>query len=147
MPDYTPLNHKLENAFVTYITSILDDMALDTLQVIANHQSVEALETPRLVCECVSMSPRSISIPGWMDCEVSIQYISQDGDLTAEQHKANVATIISWLHDIATVKAALDATEDLSTLLYQFTGVNLETNAEEGTRMSSMMFNVIAAGA
>lgn len=147
MPDYTPLNHKLENAFAAYLTSILEDLGMTGLQVIAEHQSAEELETPRIVCECVSMSARDIILPGWMDCEVAIHYITQDGNLTAEQHKTNAGTILSWLHDIATVKAAIDANDDLSTLLYQFTSVMLETNADEGTRTTTMAFNVIAAGA
>lgn len=147
MPDYTPLPHKLETAFDAYITSILDDMALDGLQVIPAHQSAIALETPRIVCECVSTTARSIIIPGWMDCEMSIQYITQDGDLTAEEHKTNAATILSWLHDITTVKAAIDANDDLSVLLYQWQSAQLEVDAENGTRTTDMRFALIAAGA
>lgn len=147
MPDYTPLNHKLEDAFVAYITSILTDLVMDGVQVVSAHQSAEELETPRIVCECVSMSARDIILPGWMDCEIAVHYITQDGNLTAEEHKTNAGTILSWLLDIGTVKAAIDANDDLSTLLYQFTGVMLETSADEGTRTTTMAFNVIAAGA
>ena len=147
MPDYSPLNHKLEDAFAAYITSILTDLVMEGLQVVSAHQSAEELETPRIACECVSMSARDIILPGWMDCEVAVHYITQDGNLTAEEHKANAGTILSWLLDIATVKAALDANNDLSTLLYQFGAVAMETSADDGTRSSMMSFTIIAAGA
>jgi hypothetical protein len=147
MPDYTPLNHKLEDAFVAYVTSILTDLVMDGVQVVSAHQSAEELETPRIVCECTSMAARDIILPGWMDCEVAIHYITQDGNLTAEEHKTNAGTILSWLLDIATVKAAIDANDDLSTLLYQFSSVSMEANADEGTRTSMMSFTLIAAGA
>jgi hypothetical protein len=147
MPDYSPLNHKLEDALAAYITSILDDLVMEGLQVVSAHQSAEELETPRIVCECVSMSARDIILPGWMDCDVAVHYITQDGNLTAEQHKINAGTILSWLLDIATVKAAIDARDDLSTLLYQFGSVSMEANADEGARTSMMSFTLIAAGA
>lgn len=147
MPDYTPLPHKLEAAFITYITSILDDMSLDGLQVVAAQQSAVALATPRLVCECTNTTPRSIALPGWMDCDFSIHYITQDGNKTAEQHKTAAATILSWLLDIATVQAALDDTADLSVLLYQWQSAQLTENADEGTRASEFRFTLIAAGA
>jgi hypothetical protein len=147
MPDYTPLPHKLEAAFVTYLASILDDMSLDGLQVIAAHQSAVNLATPRLVVECTSTTPRMIALPGWMDCEVSIHYITQEGDQTAEQHKTTAGTILSWLLDIATVQAALDATADLSVLHYQWLSAQIEAAADDGTRTTDMRFTLIAAGA
>lgn len=122
-------------------------MALDGLQVIAAHQTASALATPRLVVECTGTTPRMIALPGWMDCDVSIHYLSQDGNQTAEQHKTTTATILSWLHDIATVQAALDATADLSVLFYQWQSAQLTTDAEDGTRDTEMRFTLIAAGA
>jgi len=147
MPDYTPLPHKLEAAFIAYLSSILTSMGLTGLQVISAHQSAANLATPRLVVECTSTTPRMIALPGWMDCDMSIHYITQDGNQTAEQHKTNAGTILSWLHDIAVVQAALDATDDLSVLLYQWHSAQITESADDGTRATEMRFTLIAAGA
>ena len=146
MADYTLLPHKLEAAVIAYLSSILTSMGLTGLQVIAAQQSAVAIATPRLVVECTGTTPRMIALPGWMDCDISIYYISQDGNKTAETHKTAAATILSWLHDIAVVKAALDATDDLSVLLYQWQSAQLTENADDGTRISEFRFNLIAAG-
>ena len=107
MPDYTTLPQKIEAAFAAYLLSVRTSMDLSGVQVITAQQSAAAVDSPRIVIQTMSMSPRDTALPGVMDAVVNISYIS-DFENTAETHKTAAAKLTSWLCDTAAIKTALN---------------------------------------
>ena len=144
--DYTPLNHKIETALATYLASIRASMALDGLQVIDSHQDAAALDSPRVVVRCDSLDPRSPDLPGIFDAMLMVDYISQPPDVPAATHKTTAGTLAGWLHDVATVKAALTATDGLHCYFYEPTGSSFSADEEGGTQTTSLGFKIVCQG-
>lgn len=143
--DYTPLPQKLEAALVTYLDTVTTSMGLTGLQIVAAHQDA-SLATPRAVVTVTDCTAHSLSLPGVFQCQFKVEYISQSETTTAAHHTA-AGTLQSWLFDLSTVKAALNATADLFLHNLHVEGVSYETDADAGTTTSTTMFSCLAAGA
>lgn len=143
--DHTPLNHKLEAALAAYLISVRSDAGLGTTQIVASFDDV-TLQTPRIVVSCDAMSPRTIDLPGVMDCAVEIVYHSQR-DTTIAAHKTAAAKLTSWLHDLEAVKAAISAADGLHCYHVQFTGLRFESAADDGTHQTLHGLQITAQGA
>ena len=144
--DYTPLNHKLETALATYLLGARAGMALDGLQVIDSHQDAAALDSPRVVVRCDGLDPRSPDLPGIFDAQVMVDYISQPPEVTAAAHKTTAGTLASWLHDVATVKAALTATDGLHCYFYEALGSSFSADEEAGTQTTIISLKIVCQG-
>jgi hypothetical protein len=152
MPDHTPLSQKLESALAAYLTGVKSSMSLSTTQVLTAHQSAAAVDSPRIVVQCQSMSPRLISMPGVMDVAINVHYIS-DLETTAETHKTEAAKLISWLCDTETIRTALNiATPDTRTVtglhiyLLQWAGVEMTADPDRAQHQTTCTLNLIAMG-
>lgn len=143
--DHTPLNHKLEAAIAAYLVSVRTAAGLGTTQMIASHEDV-ALESPRIVVSCDSLSARNLDMPGIMDCAVTIRYITQSGTTTTAAHKTAAAKLTSWLHDLDAVKTAISDGDALHCYFIQFTGLLFEKDAEDGTLETAHEINITAQG-
>lgn len=144
--DYTPLNYKLEAAFKTYLDTITTSMSMTGLQVIAAHQDTAALESPRIVIECTRLDPHNADLPGVMSADVMVKYISMADTTTAATHKTNAGTVASWLHDISTVRTALNTSNAIKVYWYQFTGLTFDRDDDSGRFTTSIGFNLLAQG-
>jgi hypothetical protein len=143
--DHTPLNHKLESALASYLVSVRSAAGLGSVQIVASFEDV-TLQTPRIVVSCDAMSPRTLDLPGVMDCAVEIVYHSQR-DTTIAAHKTAAAKLTSWLHDLAAVQTALSAGDAMHCYFIQFTGLRFEAAAEEGTHQTLHLLQITAQGA
>ena len=144
--DYTPLNYKLEAAFKTYLDSITTSMSMSGLQVLVAHQDAAALESPRIVIECERLDPHNSDLPGVMSADVVVKYISQTDTTAAAAHKTNAGTITSWLHDISTVRAALNTANALKVYWYQFIGLDFDRDEDSGQLTTTIRFTLLAQG-
>lgn len=142
--DHTPLNHKLEAALAAYLVSVRSAAGLGTTQIVASFDDV-TLETPRIVVSCDAMSPRTVDLPGVMDCLVEIVYHTQR-DTTIAAHKTAAAKLVSWLHDLAAVKTALNAGDALHAYFLQFTALRFEAAADDGTHQTTHALQITAQG-
>ena len=152
MPDYTTLPQKIEAAFAAYLLSVRTSMDLSGVQVITAQQSAAAVDSPRIVIQTMSMSPRDTALPGVMDAVVNISYIS-DLETTAETHKTAAAKLTSWLCDTAAIKTALNvAVPDTRTVtgfhiyFLQIAGFEMTADPDRAPHQTSAMLNVCCMG-
>ena len=143
--NYNYLPQKIEAAVVAYLDTVTTSMGLAGLQIVAAHQDT-APATPRAIVTVTDCTANSISLLGVFNVQFKVEYISQSETTTAAHHTA-AGTLQSWLFDIATVKAAINATADLFLHNLHVEGLNYETDAESGTTTSTTMFSCLAAGA
>lgn len=144
--DHTPLNLKVEAALAAYIDNILTSASLTGIQVLTSHTDTEALESPRCVIACDAMSAVNPDLPGVMDCNVDVEYLTQHGTTTLANHKLHAGRLMSWLADIAAVKAALSATDGLHCYWYQLIAQRFEKEAEDGLMATRLSFLIRAQG-
>lgn len=144
--DYTPLDFKLESALVAYLDSITVSAGLTGLQILTSMSDTEALETPRAIVTVANMDAHSVDLPGIMNCQTEIVYVSQIGNTTINNHRVQAAKLISWLHDLAAVKTALSTTNALNCYHIQFISSRFEKNADDGTMISTFTFNYRVQG-
>lgn len=144
--DFTPLNFKIEAAFKTYIDSIRASMSMTGLQVLVAHQDTAALEVPRIVIECTRLDPHAPDLPGVMSADVMVKYISQADTTAAATHKTNAGTVASWLHDISTVRTALNTSNAIKVYWYEFIGIAFDADDDTGKLTTSIGFKLIAQG-
>lgn len=152
MPDHTPLSQKLEAAIAAYLSGVKSSMSLASVQVLTQHQGAAAVDSPRITVQCLSMTPRMISMPGVMDVQLAVHYIS-DLETTAETHKSEAAKLISWLCDTETIRQALNiATPDTRTVtglhvyLFQWSGVEMTADPDRAQHQTTCTLNLIAMG-
>ena len=143
--NYNSLPQKLEAALVTYLDTVTTSMGLTGLQIVAAHQDT-ALEAPRAIITVSDCTAYGIDLLGVFNIQFKVEYISQSETTTAAHHTA-AGTLQSWLFDISTVKAALNATADLFLHNLHVEGLNYEVDAEAGTTTSTTMFSCLATGA
>jgi len=144
--DHTPLNLKLESALATYIDSIATSASLTGLQALPSHTDTESLASPRCVITCDAMTAVNADLPGIMDCNVDIEYITQEGQSTLAEHRRDAGRLMSWLLDIATVQTALSATDALHCYWYQWIGQRFEKDPAGSTLTTRIAFLIRAQG-